>query len=134
MGNPPLTPDEKAAADATRDIMFNVTDGRNWHDYDEKYVRDRIMRAIRDAAKATAIAVCLAHPAYAGTVTCAGKTYKDINYATMMPSGYFAIVKLWTVAVHEYGEGAKFSVIMNTETLCEFEDVPLRVLIENGPE
>jgi hypothetical protein len=82
----------------------------------------------------TIAALCLASPAFAGTVVCAGKTYHDIKYATMMPSGYFAIVKLWTVAVHEYGEGAKFSVIMNTETMCEFEDVPLRVLIENGPE
>jgi hypothetical protein len=69
-----------------------------------------------------------------GTVTCAGKTYRDITYATMMPSGYFAIVKLWTVADHAYGEHARFSVIMNTETMCEFDDVQVRVLIENGPE
>ena len=79
-------------------------------------------------------ALCIAHPAYAGTVTCAGKAYHDITSASMVPSGYFAIVKLWTVAAHEYGEGARFSVIMNMETMCEFEDVPLRVLIENGPE
>jgi hypothetical protein len=51
MDEKPLTPDEKAAAAATHDIMANVTDGHNWRDYDLKYVRNRILRAIRDAGK-----------------------------------------------------------------------------------
>jgi hypothetical protein len=53
MENPPLTSDEKAAADATRDIAANVTGGREWKPYDTKYVRGRILRAIRDAIAAT---------------------------------------------------------------------------------
>ncbi len=48
MDEKPLTPDEKAAAAATHDIMANVTGGREWREYDEKYVRTRIVRAIKE--------------------------------------------------------------------------------------
>jgi hypothetical protein len=53
MENPPLAPDENAASNATRDIAANVTGGREWKPYDTKYVRGRILRAIRDAIAAT---------------------------------------------------------------------------------
>jgi hypothetical protein len=57
----PMTPEEKAAADGARDIAANVTDGRNWKEYDEKYVRTRILRAIREVAgKAGAVTVAAA--------------------------------------------------------------------------
>jgi hypothetical protein len=55
MENAPPTPEEKAAADATRDISQNVTDGKNWKPYDTKYVRERILRAIRSVADDPAI-------------------------------------------------------------------------------
>jgi hypothetical protein len=45
-----LAPDEKAAAEAAHDIMANVTGGDVWRDYDEKYVRSRILRAIREVS------------------------------------------------------------------------------------
>ncbi len=73
-------------------------------------------------------------PAYAGIVTCAGKAYGDIAAASVMTSGYFAIVKLWTAPVHDRGESANFSLIINTDTICEFEGVPLRVLLKNETE
>lgn len=44
-------PDEQIAPDATRDIAANVTGGRDWKDYDQKYAVSRILRAIRDASK-----------------------------------------------------------------------------------
>jgi hypothetical protein len=50
MDEKPSTPEEKAAADATRDIAMNVTQGREWKPYDAKYVRERILRAIRSVA------------------------------------------------------------------------------------
>ena len=43
-----LSPDEKASAEAAHDIMANVTGGDTWREYDEKYVRQRILRAIRE--------------------------------------------------------------------------------------
>jgi hypothetical protein len=76
-------------------------------------------------------ALCLSSQANAGIVYCAGKAYGDIVAATVMPSGNFAIVKLWTAPVHD---SANFSIIINMDTMCEFEWVPLRVLLKNETE
>jgi hypothetical protein len=52
--------DEDIATTATHDIKANGTGAADqWQPYDEKYVRERILRAIRQAKGAAAIALCL---------------------------------------------------------------------------
>jgi hypothetical protein len=66
-------------------------------------------------------------PALSGTVTCAGKTYKDVTYAKFTSSGYFGIVNLWIGETRDETPNktmaAKYTVIINTDTMCEFVDV-----------
>ena len=66
-------------------------------------------------------------PALSGTVTCAGKTYKDVTYANFKASGYFGIVSLWIGETRDETPNktiaAKYTVIINTDTMCEFVDV-----------
>jgi hypothetical protein len=40
-------PDEQIAAEAMRDISRNVSGKDQWRDYDERYVTQRILRAIQ---------------------------------------------------------------------------------------
>lgn len=68
---------------------------------------------------------------HAGTVTCAGKAYKDITYAALSTAAGSSIVTLWQGAVHE--ESAykhitpKDTIILNSEMACEFEDLQLHI-------
>jgi hypothetical protein len=81
------------------------------------------------------IAMLLAVPAKAGTVTCAGKTYADITYARVMPSGNFEIVRLWTTAAKDdlaHVRTPKFAIILNSDAFCEMQDVPLQVISDSG--
>jgi hypothetical protein len=80
---------------------------------------------------AIALLAFLSSPAFAGTVTCAGKTYRDITYAQIEPVGYTEIVRLWVgeviaSAVRKRAP-AKFTIVLNTEVICEMEDVELHV-------
>ncbi len=43
--------DEAIASEAMRDIGGNVSGKEQWRDYDERYVVQRILRAIREAKR-----------------------------------------------------------------------------------
>jgi hypothetical protein len=49
MVKPPPRTDEEIAKTAMLDIAGNVTGRDQWKDYDERYVTQRILRAIREA-------------------------------------------------------------------------------------
>lgn len=49
MANTPPKSDEYIAGEATRDIAGKVSGRDQWRDHDERYVIQRILRAIRDA-------------------------------------------------------------------------------------
>jgi hypothetical protein len=76
-------------------------------------------------------------PALAGTVTCAGKAYHDIVFATLTDFSGVQLVRMWTV------EGKttfmtmhitpKYAVTLNNEMMCEFEDVRLRIVDAANP-
>jgi len=56
--------EEDIAAEAMRDIYGNVTGARqSWRDHDMRYVLQRILRAIKEAKRAVAVAVLLISPA-----------------------------------------------------------------------
>ena len=59
MVKPPPRADEEIAKAAMRDIAGNVTGRDQWKDYDERYVTQRIIRAIREAQGAAALAFFL---------------------------------------------------------------------------
>ena len=78
---PPKSDDEIAKA-ALDDIQGNIHVLKTLAEYDQRYVLQRILRAIREAKGAVVLTLCiLPFAAHAGTVTCAGKSYKDITYA-----------------------------------------------------
>jgi hypothetical protein len=83
----------------------------------------------------TALAILLATttPAAAGTVTCAGKVYKDITYATITDISGIQLVRMWIVEVHNNALAIrhttpKWALTLNSEMLCEFEDVRLTIV------
>ena len=59
MVKPPPRTDEEIARAAMQDIAGNVTGRDQWKDYDERYVTQRILRAIREAKGAAALAFFL---------------------------------------------------------------------------
>jgi hypothetical protein len=73
-------------------------------------------------------------PAFAGTVTCAGKVYHDVTYATLATPGYFAVVSLWVGEVKDEDAtkriGPKFTIVLNPDIMCELEDVTLHLVPE----
>ena len=100
-----------------------------------RYVLQRIIRAIREAKGVMALALCLIPiAAHAGTVTCAGKTYKDITYAMIATAGGYGVVSLWKGEVRDETAikqvNPKYTIILNSEVLCEFEDLQLHVATE----
>lgn len=83
----------------------------------------------------TALAMLLATttPAAAGTVTCAGKVYKDITYATITDISGIQLVRLWVVEVHNntiaiMRSTPKWTITLNSEMMCEFEDVRVNIV------
>jgi hypothetical protein len=74
----------------------------------------------------------LAEDISGGTVICAGKTYRDVTYATIEPVGYTEVVRLWVgtvtdATVHQHRSAAKFTIVLNTDIMCEMVDVDLHV-------
>jgi hypothetical protein len=79
------------------------------------------------------LGLCLTiQPANAGTVTCAGKAYKDITHAAIATPGYFVVVSLWVS--DEPRAKPKYTLILNSDSMCELEDVPLYGVVGNGQE
>jgi hypothetical protein len=76
----------------------------------------------------------IASPAFAGTATCAGKAYRDVTYATIEPVGNTEIVRLWVGEVTDDTVikriGPKHTLVLNSDVMCEFEDVSLHVVTE----
>ena len=131
MAKQPPKSDDEIATTAMRDIAGNVSGKDQWKDYDERYVLQRILRAIREAKGAAAVlALCiLPLAAHAGTATCAGKSYKDITYAMFSGLGGFGVVSLWQSVVRDETAikqtNPKYTIILNTEMTCELEDLQL---------
>ena len=59
MVKPPPRTDEEIATAAMLDLAGNVAGHDQWKDYDERYVTQRILRAIREAKGAAALAFFL---------------------------------------------------------------------------
>ena len=55
MAQPPPRTDEEIARAAVHDIAGNVTGREPWREYDQRYVFQRILRAIREAKAAAAL-------------------------------------------------------------------------------
>jgi hypothetical protein len=67
-----------------------------------------------------------------GIVTCAGKTYRDVTYATIEPVGYTEVVRLWVgevtdATVRRHHSAARFTIVLNNDAICEMEEVDLHV-------
>jgi hypothetical protein len=75
-------------------------------------------------------AMCIASPAFAGTVVCAGKTYREITYAMIEQVGYTEVVRLWVGEADKRGT-PKFTIVLNAEMMCEMEDVNLHIFGDN---
>ena len=95
-------------------------------------MRTRILRAIRDAAKISSVLMLLVSPTFTGTVTCAGKAYHDIAFATITGSAGIQLVRMWTVQANNpiatRHTMPKWALTINNEMLCEFEDVNVRII------
>jgi hypothetical protein len=126
---PPKSDDEIAKA-ALDDIQGNIHVLKTLAEYDQRYVLQRILRAIREAKGAVVLTLCiLPFAAHAGTVTCAGKSYKDITYAMFYGLGGFGVVSLWQGVVRDETAikraAPKYVIILNAEMTCELEDLQL---------
>jgi len=134
MAKQPPKSNEDITNATMQDIKVNATGSSDqFPAYDERYVLQRILRAIREARGAVVLALCILLPfaAHAGTVTCAAKSYKDITYAALSTAAGASIVTLWQGAVRE--ESAykhitpKNTIILNSEMTYEFEDLQLHI-------
>ena len=67
-----------------------------------------------------------------GTVTCAGKAYHDIVFATITGSAGIQLVRMWTVEAKNLiatrHTTPKWALTINNEMLCEFEDVNVHII------
>ena len=133
MAEQPPKSDEDIANAAMQDIYTNVTSAREVM----AGLRHEICptadpsRHPRGEGSDGACALPDTGLGHAGTVTCAGKAYKDITYAALSTAAGSSIVTLWQGAVHE--EFAykhitpKDTIILNSEMACEFEDLQLHI-------